>query len=233
MEPNENTSFFMRFITPQEIPEAFLHVGMEQTLYAGESLQLTTLKQSGCFFILEGIIETLGIDFEGRDFTTFILDSGTMFLESDMLLGVTISTKGSVGIFKALMDTRLIFIEKTRFLALMETDAQVANLVANLLAQKMHCFRYLFYESDQHGVLWRLANLLFEFASKYGIEKSDRVKIDFPLNQEMMARMLHVNRVTVTKSITQLKDLELIEKANHHYYISNIEGLKKLLRKGF
>ena len=76
-----------------------------------------------------------------------------------------------------------------------------------------------------YNVTWRICNLLLIFAKYHGREKNGRIRVSIPLSQDMVARLLGVNRITTVRIMKKLKDLALIEQIDGTYWIPDVEKL--------
>ena len=158
-----------------------------------------------------------------------MLGPGCIFLESDMLEGMSAADPGVSTNFLAMQDSELLFVAKRDFQRLMKNDMEVANFAALSIAKKMHALRAQLYEGRHHAVLWRTASLFAEFARQHGVQKGDRIMIDFNITQQFVANMLGTNRITVAKSVKRLKELGLIEKTDDYYYICDHAKMNEFL----
>lgn len=218
-----------RFLELGELPAAMREVGVGRRLRKGERITSSDGEWPGCYYVSKGLIGSRGVDAEGNEALTFLLDEGTLFLESDMLEEVKLAKSHAVPVFAAEVDTELLYFPKPRFRHLMNTDIETANFVARSIAQKMLTFRFLYNESRSHGVPWRIANLFAGFAENYGVRVGDRVKLNYRISQQLLATMLGANRITVAKGVKRLKELGLVEKTDDFYYIVDEQRLRSYL----
>lgn len=218
-----------RFFELPAIPDALREAGTRRHLDKGERISMPDGGWNGCYCVLSGVIGTYGIDRFGVEFLTFILEEGCLFLESDMLEGAQFAESEVAASFVAEQDTELRFIPQNEFQALMCGNTDVACCVALSIAHKMQAFRTLLNESRLHDALWRVANLFAGLADQYGIRRGTRIEIDFDISQQLVGKMLGINRITVAKSMRQLKELGLIEKTDDHYYLKDRNGLDAFL----
>lgn len=219
-----------RFFELGALPEALHGVGRCKRLEKGERITSSDGEWPGCYYVSRGLIGARCIDGEGAEALTFLLSEGTLFLEANALEGVTLAKSDTVSAFVTECDSEVLFFPKAEFQRLMRSDAETANFVACSVAQKMLAFRFLYNEVRSHGITWRIANLLAAFAENHGVEVGDRVKLDYPISQQLLAKMLGANRITITKGVKRLKEQGLVEKTDDFYYIVDVEELQRFLR---
>lgn len=218
-----------RFFELGQLPAALQEVGVEKRLEKGERISSSDGEWPGCYYVVRGLIGARGIDAEGTEALTFLLEQGTLFLEANMQEGATLAKSDTVSTFVAEECTELLFLPKSKFQHLMKTDVETANFIACSIAQKMLAFRFLYNESRSHGIPWRIANLFAAFADNYGMAVGTRIKLDYRISQQLLADMLGANRITVAKGMKRLKDLGLIEKTDEFYYVVDRERLRLFL----
>lgn len=77
------------------------------------------------------------------------------------------------------------------------------------------------------NVTWRICNLLEIFASYYGEEINGKIRISIRLSQQILSKLLCVNRITTVRIIKKMKELHLIEQINGYYWIVSLEALSE------
>lgn len=218
-----------RFFELGEPPRLMRDIGIKKSLQKGERIVSSDSEWTGCYYVVSGLIGAYGVDAEGIEALTFLLDEETLFLESNMLEDVTLARSDTVSVFVAENDTELLFFPKQKFRHLMKSDLETANFVARSIAQKMLAFRFLYNESRSHDIPWRIANLFAAFADGYGEPVGDKVKVSYRISQQLLAKMLGANRITVAKGMKRLKELGLIEKTDDFYFITDRKRLSSYL----
>lgn len=225
----EGVSPSPRFLNMPPLPRSLAAIARPKTLRAGGTISQGNEEWKSCYYVLEGLVGSYTLGSRGNEYLTFLLGAQSLFLESDLVEDACLARMDLSTCFRALRDTKLLEIPQDSYRALMSKDATVANYVALSLAQKMHALRFLLYETRHHDALWQVGNLLLSFASRFGKSEKSRVRIDFELSQQLIADMLGMNRITVTKSIKKLRDRSLIEKVNDTYCVVSMGQLGAFL----
>lgn len=222
-----------RFVTLGGLPDELARIGVPRHLGAGEEIVFAGGVADGCYYVKQGLVGAYSVDLSGYRSLTFLLEESALFLESNAMEGVVLAQSDTASVFKAEVDTQLLFFPGEAFRRAMAADAPTANFVAGSIAQKMLAFRFMLNTSRAHSVTWRVANLFVSFVENCGRQTDGRadgrIKIDYHISQQLIADMLYANRVTVAKSIKRLKQMGCIEKTDDYYYVKDLAKLRRFL----
>lgn len=196
--------------------------GHELLLDKGERIRLSagkTLIEQGdpvkyCYVVVSGRVISMEYTLEGAERIFNMFDAGSIFLESNVLLDSIAAVN-----FKALTDTELVRITKSQLLKSMMEQEQVLLAVISSTAHKYFSAMDQIREGFDHDAFWRIYNLFMIFASNYGKEDGNWIRIDIKLNHQMIGNLLGMNRVTVSKIIKEMKNQDLIRQVNDDYCI--------------
>ena len=72
--------------------------------------------------------------------------------------------------------------------------------------------------------------MLLKFAKQSGTDYDGKILIREKISQQSMANMLRVSRITVARTIKELKDLGLLENINGYYCLRSTEQLKRHMK---
>jgi len=174
-----------------------------------------------CYIVKSGRVICYEFTYTGEMRVYNFLEPGITFMEEFMLLD-----KPCPVLFKTVVPTELVRIGKCDLKRAFKHDIDIVMDVCESLATKfvssMEQIRY----GNQRNATWKLCKLLLIFAEHYGVPYDGKVLIDEKLSQQMLADLLGMNRVTVTRKLKELKDLALVEQINGYYCVRSLEQLK-------
>lgn len=199
--------------------------GHELLLDKGEKLRLAAgkiLVEQGdpvkyCYVVVSGRVISMEYTLDGAERIFNMFDVGSLFLESNVLL-----QSPAAVCFKALTNTELIRITKQQLLEAMMRDEKVLLAVVGSTAYKYFSAMDQIRESFDHNASWRIYNLFMIFASNYGEDDGNWIRINMKLNHQMIGNLLGMNRVTVSKLIKEMKNQGLIRQVNDCYCVQKV-----------
>lgn len=174
------------------------------------------------YYILKGRILCIEYSSEGNGKIEFILESGSAFLESNLLFDIPAFTY-----FVVVEDTYLVHLTKNKLMDLIFSNSEVSLFIIESLTKKFYSSMFRIEELLFHDVEWRICNLFLSMAKSYGIKKDNFIKLDFKISHQFISNLLGINRITSIKIIKKLKDKNYIEKIDGYYYIKDLKGLKQ------
>lgn len=137
-----------------------------------------------------------------------------MLLESNILL-----QKAPPVSFVALSHVKAVAIRREELLAKMRSDPDLAEEIMMSLSFKFLAAMDQVREGTQCNVAWKVCNLLLTFAERYGVEYDGKILIKEKISQQMLANLLGVNRITMVRTVKELREENLIEQINGFYCI--------------
>ena len=78
-----------------------------------------------------------------------------------------------------------------------------------------------------HSIVWKVADLLLNYAHRYGEEYDGKVMIKDKISQQKMSDFLGANRISIVNAVGELKKKNLIEQINGYYVIRDIPRLEQ------
>lgn len=179
-----------------------------------------------CYYIQSGRIMAYEFTAGGLERVYNINDAGTLLFESALILNRKVSLN-----FKATEASLLYKIPRETLLQAVNSDPQVAFCLLRSLAEKFSQVNEQIREASCHEAGWRIANLLVTFAHRYGVEYDGKILIMDKLSQQMVANLLRINRITVIRTMKELKNLGFIEYVNGFYCIRDLDGLLRHMER--
>ena len=80
---------------------------------------------------------------------------------------------------------------------------------------------------QQKSAEWKICRLLEIFMENYGQPYDGKILLAEKISQQMMADMLGMNRVTITRKFKELRELSLVEQINGYICVRSPEALRK------
>jgi len=175
-----------------------------------------------CFIVKKGRVISYEFTPSGEERVYNFMEEGSLCLEANVLVEKPVPIY-----FKTAMPSELICIDRAELLSAMASDPQLTFDVLESVSDKFLASMDQIREGYCHNATWKLCNLLFIFADRFGVTYDGKVLIKEKVSQQMLSNLLGINRITTVRIIKELKDLNLIEQINGYYCIRNIEKLKQ------
>lgn len=179
---------------------------------------------SQCYLLKSGRVIGYEITFSGEQRIFNFLEPGSIFLEECVLFD-----KSCPILFKTTTDSELIVIDKCDLKRAMKKDIDVVLDVCEALSNKFLSAMDEIRTIPQQSAAWKICRLLLNFSERYGICMGKQVLIKEHVNQQMLADLLGMNRVTVTRKLKEMKTAGLIGKTQGYYYICNIDEFRNYM----
>lgn len=203
-----------RIYTMDKDHELLLDQGETICLPAGKVLVEQGDPVKYCYVVRSGRVVSMEYTLDGAERIFNMFDSGSIFLESNTLLNSPAAV-----CFKAFTDVKLVRITRKQLIKRMMEDERVLLSVVGSTAHKYFSAMDQIREGFDHDASWRIYNLFMIFASNYGKEEGNWIRIDTKLNHQMIGNLLGMNRVTVSKMIKEMKNQGLIIQINDDYCV--------------
>ena len=130
---------------------------------------------------------------------------------------------------EALEDCSVWFLSRTDYLKLLETNVKLSHALNRLFAERLKCFASLIEDVSLMDSKKRIAKFLLELLDDSPARTGLKGMLAVPFTREELAHRLGVARETVSRQLSLLKDLELIDIHPHQIVILDRKGLEKLL----
>lgn len=211
-----------RFLQTGPLPEALVRIGTPCTLEKGQAI---IPDFTCCYYLVEGLVAAYASKDYRNEFISLLMGDQALFLESDLIDDANNPATDMQVSFVPQKKSKLLKIPADEFRHLLKTDIEVAYYVTCAISQEMHAIYFLYCESKRHSLDWQIANLMKSFAMRYGRTSGSLTFIEFSLSHQMVAEILGANRVSVSKSMKNLKNKGLIVQVNDWYCISDMDRL--------
>ena len=207
-------------------PEKFISLGEEVTYKRGEIIVAAGTKPDRCYYVLEGkVVSTESTAATGDRYYNFN-EADSVFMESNVF-----ANRPSPVSFLAVTDVRLICIPAQALMAAIDTDRDLAMELMVSMSYKFLTAMDQVREATHCSVRWKVCNLLMTFADRYGVPYDGKCLIKEKISQQMMANLLGINRITMVRTIKDLRELGLVEQINGFYCIRDRENMRRYMRQ--
>jgi CRP/FNR family transcriptional regulator len=174
-----------------------------------------------CYVVKKGRVITYDYTPSGETRVYNLMMERSLFLEANLLTNTP-----SPVYFKTMMPSELVCIERTSLFPAMCDDPSLMRDVVESISYKFFSSMDQIRQNNAHNTTWKICNLLFIFADRYGAPYDGKTLIREKISQRMISNLLGINRVTAVRVINGLKDLNLIEQVNGFYCIRDAAKLR-------
>lgn len=202
----------------------FYTMGQELLLPKNHFLQKAGNMPDALYVLKEGRIACCEYTADGRECYFNINEEDSLLFEAAIILGRRLTLN-----YKALTDCRLIRIPRNVLMENVVADSAVALDLLSSISEKFLSVSEQIRESNYHSATWKVCNLILSLADKYGVSYDGKVMISERISQQQLANTLRINRVTVNRTLTKLKDLGYIEQINGLFCIRSTAKLHRYM----
>ncbi|MGM9522285.1 MAG: Crp/Fnr family transcriptional regulator [Oscillospiraceae bacterium] len=175
-----------------------------------------------CYYVLSGSLAAFEYTASGSERVYNVNRPGELVLVPSVIASHRLFLN-----FKANEPTVLIRIRRDAILQAMVDEPELAlQVVYNLSSHLLDTIEQS-RELSGYSVQWRVCSMLLRMADRYGVGYDGKLLIEEKISQQAIANAIHANRVTVTRTIGELKDLGLVEMVNGYYCIRSVDRLKR------
>jgi CRP/FNR family transcriptional regulator len=198
-------------------------------LRKGEHLPATREPDSRFFFIESGLLRLYATHADGRSLTLSILGADELFVRCVGPENTPVSLGGA-----AMQDTvLLVFSEKTLGEVLAASPQAIAEFAASF-GRRLNESHLLIEDLLNKSVDLRLCRALFQLSESATIHGRSVRRVNQPLTHKRLAEMIGANRVTVTRKLSELRELGIIDGHRNasSIVILDVERLAEVFRNG-
>jgi len=174
-------------------------ISREVNLSIGDTLFDQGDESDGLFVIVSGILRVYLTADDTREATINLLEDGETIGEIALLDGLPRSAGAA-----ALTETRLVFIPRDPFLALLDESTKLARQIILTLCERLRAANAQVDQAIFHDLRHRLLVLLRQLAIIHGHVEKDVAVVDLDLTQGTLAQMLGASREAVNKQLRGL-----------------------------
>lgn len=126
-----------------------------------------------------------------------------------------------------LEDASICFIDKLYIYGAMSENPSIAMNLIEKLSKDMGSAEKRYSSMYQKNARERLADLLMQFSSDYGVKEKDRIKINIRLSRDEMASMVGSAHETVIRLLSEFKDEQIIDLEGKTIYVKDLHKLRE------
>jgi CRP-like cAMP-binding protein len=186
-------------------------IARETVLHPGDVLFDQGDESDGLYLIVSGLVRIYLTADDSREATINLLEDGEVIGEMALLDGLPRSAGAA-----ALTETKLIFIPRAPFLALLEISPKLARQIILTLCERLRSANAQFDQAVFHDLRYRLIVLLRQLALIHGRVDDDFAVVELDLTQGTVAQMLGASREAVNKQLRALtKEGRVVIEGSH------------------
>ncbi|MEA4923045.1 MAG: Crp/Fnr family transcriptional regulator [Eubacteriaceae bacterium] len=179
-----------------------------------------------CYIVKSGRVICYEFTYTGEQRVYNFMEPNSLLMEECLLFD-----KPCPILFKTVVPSELVCIEKCDLKRAFKHDIDIVMDVCESLATKFLSAMEQIRNGQQKNAEWKICKLLLIFVEQYGAPYDDKIMITEKISQQMVADLLGMNRVTVARKFTELKNLALMEQINGYYCIRSIEKLEEHMNR--
>jgi CRP/FNR family transcriptional regulator len=189
----------------------------------GQILYYEGTKPLGIFCINSGVVKVYKTASNGKEQIIHLAKSGD-FLGYSALLGEENYSNSSM----IIEDAKICFIPKESFLNTLFTNSSFLKRITKELSHEIGVMESKLTDANQKSIRERLAFILLQLGSNYGVEGGENQKIDLILSREEIAGMVGTATESVIRLLSEFKKDELIDLEGKKIIIKDRRGLARL-----
>lgn len=171
------------------------------------------------YYIKKGRVMAYEDSYDGDHRVYNIMRSGSLFLEEYVLF-----PKPCPVLFKTVADSELLKIDRCDLIRAFKTDIDVVldilDSVCNKFCSSMETQRI----GIKQDAEWKLCRMIISSFENYGKPYKNGMILKEKISHQMLADLLGMNRVTVSRKFKKLRDLGLISQENGYTYLPDIDA---------
>lgn len=188
----------------------------------------TQLNEAGtipdcCYIVKSGRVLCYEFSYSGDQRVYNIMEPGSMFMEECLLTDTPCPV-----MFKTLDQCELVQIDKCDLKRAFKHDIDIVMDVCESISTKFLSAMEHLRLGPRQGSEWKICKMLLICIDHYGEQQSDGGwKLNRKISQQMLADILGMNRVTVSRKIKELRNQDLIDIINGHMCFSSRTALEE------
>lgn len=176
------------------------------------------------YAVLSGKMTMFRYTEEGQKRVVYILNAGEILNE------VIFDSKPASISCEAFEESEIISFKRDELLKLMQSDFELSITIINSMARKIRRLYRQLKNTVPLRMDKKVAAKLWMLSRDYGVETKNGVKIDLNITVTYLADMLGSSRETISRSLKQLENLELITYESKRIVIKSRQDISKFFR---
>lgn len=180
---------------------------------------------SKLFIVSNGLVKLTKNTFDGKEQIIDILGVGDFFGENNIIGDSHAMNVSAI----AIQDLEVCTISRGDLEKIITKNPQIALKLLDGLNKKLKDVQNLSTNLASNVPESRIANILLKFASDYSYDNNSEILINLPLNREDIANYCGIARETLSRKLSYLEKLDIIEVHSKKIKIKDMEYLKELV----
>ncbi|MFI5203157.1 MAG: response regulator [Flavobacteriales bacterium] len=176
---------------------------------------------SGLYLVISGKVKTFKTNPDGKELITGLYKEGEYFGFTDLLEESAHHESAA-----ALEDSEIILVSKDDFYALVYKNSLVAKKFIRMLADEIADKENQLLQIAYNSVRKRVANSLVKLYDRYNDNQNENFKM--AISREDVANLAGTSTETAIRTLSDLKEEQLIEIKGSTITIINVDKLKKM-----
>jgi len=177
------------------------------------------------YYIKSGKVKLAYLDESGRKLTLTILGEGEIFGEM-----VLIGRRKRDLMAQVLQEAVIYEIERTRFLALLRRDPELALEVMELFGRRTREIERKLEDLVFKDIPTRLSRQILKLIEEHGVETKEGIQIDFKITHKELADLIGSARENTTSALNRLAREGILDKRRYRIIVKDEERLKEKSR---
>jgi len=189
----------------------------------GQILYYEATKPLGIFCVNSGVVKVYKIASNGKEQIIHLAKEGD-FLGYSALLGEENYTNSAM----IVEDAKICFIPKEAFLSTLFSNTPFFKRITKELSHEIGVMESKLTDANQKSIRERLAFVLLQLGTSFGVEGAGDVRIDLILSREEIAGMVGTATESVIRLLSEFKKDDLIDLQGKKIIIKDRRGLSRL-----
>ncbi len=189
----------------------------------GQILYYDGTKPLGIFCINSGVVKVFKTASNGKEQILHLSQKGD-FLGYSALLGEENYTNSAM----IIEDAKICFIPKESFLGTLFNNTPFFKRITKALSNEIGVMEEKLTDATQKSIRERLAYVLLQLASSYGIDGGESQRIDLVLSREEIAGLVGTATESVIRLLSEFKKDNLIDLEGKKIIVKDKRGLARL-----
>lgn len=216
-----NIDFMDRFLTLSRGSKRLESLGQSVSFPKGTLLGRPGEIPSRCFIVKSGRVICYELSRNGERRIYNFLEPGSLFLEELLLFD-----KPCPVFFETALPTELIEIGKEDLTHAFRHDIDVVLDVCESMSAKYLSAMEYQRVGNKQDASWQICRFILLLIEHYGKHENGRIRITEKFSHQIMADLLGMNRVTVSRKLKNLRDQNLICLDNGYMIVPDVDALK-------
>ena len=194
-------------------------------LAAGETVFMQDAPHQYSYIIEKGLVRTYYLAVSGKEVTLGHWSEGD-------LVGGPLVFGGGIHVWSGVTTkhSTLLAISGDSFREFAEQNKELYPWIVDVMSFKMLWMSMLLQVHGAEQVEHRLVKLLLMLGDIYGSTEDQTIEIHQHISQGNLASLIGASRQWTNKTVNDLKQRQLIASKNNHIVLTDIEGLKSIVK---